>query len=157
MKFKVYVFSLWMATLILSCHDGKKETTAKNSALNPNDTVQQKSIETAAIDTVSILNNLQGKWKEPAYPFRLAHFKDSTVKFVEEGVVEKPTFKAFRISTQCPFEVNNLKNAGTGDLFLVMLEARACEIVKVSNDTLTLSGFNVNTGSDYNIIYTRVE
>ncbi len=38
-----------------------------------------------------------------------------------------------------------------------MAEAKSCEILKVSNNTLTLSGFNVSNGHDYKIVYSKVK
>ena len=57
-----------------------------------------------------------------------ANVSANNVKFTEEGVAAVPAFKAFQISSDCPFEVNNIKHAGANAIFLVMSEARSCEI-----------------------------
>ena len=98
---------------------------------------------------------LEGKWKETAYPFRLAEFKGDSVKFTEEGVVDPPQFLAYRLSPTCPFQVNNMKNASQEDVFLLLPQKQRCEIIKVMKDTMTLSGWNPSAQSDYRIIYKK--
>ena len=104
----------------------------------------------------SIVKGLPGEWKEVEYPFRRAHFKRSEVKFIEEGIVEEPAYQEYKISATCPFDVNNIKTASAGDLFLVMSSSRTCEIIKVAGDSLTLTGFNASSNSNYSIVYKRV-
>lgn len=157
MKFKGYALGFLLTIFFISCDNGKKEANTKNSELNIKKTSQVTKNEITTIDSDSIIKNLQGEWRESEYPFRMAHFKNTTVKFTEEGVVEEPTFREFKISQDCPFEVNNIKNARSNDIFLILMEARTCEILKVSNGTLTLSGFSVNTNHDYKIVYSKVE
>ncbi|WP_214653019.1 hypothetical protein [Mucilaginibacter segetis] len=99
---------------------------------------------------------LQGKWKETEYPFRWVEFKDSTVKFTEEGVAKKPEFEKFKLSAKCPFDVNNIKELKPGDVFIVMDRNQTCQKIDVSDDTLTFSGFSTNTNKDYAIVYKKV-
>jgi hypothetical protein len=157
MKFKICSLGLLLTIFLISCSNTKKEANAKISALDHKEASQKNKSVTATIDSASIINKLEGKWKESEYPFREAHFKNTTVKFKEEGTEEEPVFRDFKISKSCPFDVNNIKNAQSEDIFLVMTEAKSCEILKVSNNTLTLSGFNVSNGQDYKIVYSRVE
>ena len=153
MKFKVHYLGLLLTFFLISCSNTKKEANAEISEL----TAQEEKSTTAISDSASIIKKLQGKWKESEYPFRMAHFKNTTVEFIEEGTDTEPTFREFKISKHCPFVVNNLKNVQSGDIFLITVEAKACEILKVSDTTLTLSGFNVSSGHDYNIVYNKME
>ena len=155
MKLNICSLSILAAFLFYSCKNGEQSSTP-NSELNNSDTSQVSSNESIQERTVNI-QNLLGKWKEIEYPFRLLHFTDSTVKLTEEGVVEAPRFKAYKISNTCPFEVNNIKNTKSDDNFLVMTQDSTCEIIKLSNDTLTLSGYSTHTNSDYKIYFGKIE
>jgi hypothetical protein len=157
MKFKFCAWSFLLSILLIACDTNREEANTENTVEKTNADSSPKMNNDPAIDTDSIVNVLQGKWKETEYPYRLAHFENTTVKFVEEGVAEEPTFKEYTISNHCPFEVNNIKNAGAKELFLIMPGAKTCEILKLSGDTLLLNGFNVSTNSDYNIIYKKLE
>jgi PBP1b-binding outer membrane lipoprotein LpoB len=157
MKFKVYSFGLLLTIFLISCSDTKKEPEAKIPEFDNKEASQQKKSVTTLIDSTGMINKLQGKWKESEYPFRAAHFINTTVKFNEEGAEREPTFREFKISKNCPFEVNNIKNAQSEDVFLVIIEAKSCEILKVSNTTLTLSGFNISNGQDYKLVYSKME
>jgi hypothetical protein len=157
MKYKVCSLGLLLTISLISCSNTKKEADAKIPQLDNKEASQEKQSVTAKIDSDSIINKLQGKWKESEYPFRVAHFDNTTVKFIEEGTEKEPAFSEFKISKNCPFDVNNIKNAQSNDMFLVVAEAKSCEILEVSNRTLTLSGFNVSTGHDYKIVYSKVE
>ena len=156
-KFKVYALGFILTILFISCNNGNKEAPTKKSEPGNTESFQEKKNQISTTDRDSIIKNLQGEWRETQYPFRLAHFKNTTVKFTEEGVVEAPTFQDFNILQECPFEVNNIKNARPNNIFLVMVEAKTCEILMVSKDTLTLSGFNTHTNSNYDIIYSKVQ
>lgn len=157
MKFKFCALSFLLTMIFFSCKNGEKDVILQDIETNEADASRKMNNEISAIDRETIIENLQGKWKETEYPFREAHFENTTVKFIEEGVAEEPAFLKYTISKECPFEVNNIKNASGDDLFLVMADASTCEILNVSGDTLTLSGFNVSSESDYNIIYKKVE
>ena len=155
MKFPVYLFfTLLSICFLMSC---KQEVRSKNPEVVINDPVPETETEITTIDSTGIVLKLQGKWKEMEYPYRLAHFNNNTVKFTEEGIVEEPSYQVYKILSECPFKVNNLKNARTNDLFLVMENAGTCEIIEVSKDTLTLSGFSINTNRDYKIVYNKVD
>ena len=156
MKCKTHTAFLFVIMLVVACNNGNDKGADEIPAVPGKTTATQTKNQTKATDTDSIIAKLQGAWKEPEYPFRLAEFKDSMVKFTEEGVIEPPAFKEFRIAQECAFEVNNLKNAKPDDLFLVMPKAKTCDIIKVYNDTLTLSGFNTSSNSNYTITYTKV-
>ena len=152
-----YVFVFLLSMLFISCNNKNKEASTRNSELNNKATAPEKKSQITTFDSDSIIKKVQGEWREKEYPFRKIYFKNTTVKFTEEGMAEEPAFRAFKILKDCPFEVNNLKNAGPNDQFLVMAEPGTCEILNVSNDTLTLSGFSVNTNLDYNIVYYKVK
>jgi hypothetical protein len=157
MKFKFCSLGLLLTIFLISCFNTKKDADAKIPELDNREASQEKKSVTAIIDSASIINKLQGKWKETEYPFRVAHFENTSVKFNEEGTEKEPAFREFKISKDCPFDVNNIKNAQSNDIFLVMKEAKSCEILTVSSNTLTLSGFNVSNGHDYTIVYSKVE
>ena|SRR5690606_6652698 len=157
MKFKFCALSLLFAMMLFSCKNNEGDVTIEDIEVNESDTAREINNDNAAINSDSIIKNLQGKWKETEYSFREVHFENTKVKFNEEGVAEETVFRKYSISKDCPFEVNNLKNAGEDDIFLVMEEARTCEIIKVTDSTLTLSGFNVSSNSDYNIVYKKLK
>ena len=157
MKIKFFAVCLLLTVMLVSCTNGKQEAAVDDKEPGNAEIPGQINNDLNTINTNNIIQNLQGKWKETEYPFRQVHFVNNTVKFIEEGVAEEPAFQEYTISRDCPFEVNNLKNAGEDDIFLVMAEAGTCEIVKVSNDTLTLSGFNVSSNRDYQIMYKKME
>ncbi len=157
MNFKIYAACLLFTLMLFSCKSGEEDVTLEGIEINDADTTREMTNEISANKRESIIQNLQGKWKETEYPFRDAHFENSTVKFIEEGVAEEPVFQEYAISKECPLEVNNIKNVSVDDIFLVITETGICEILKVSNDTLILSGFNVSSNSDYQIVYKKVE
>ena len=156
MEIKFHVFRLLFTVILISCNDGNQDVVVKDVVLEDTETTTEINIDVSA-NRDSIIKNLQGKWRESEYPYRVAHFENTTVKFIEEGVVEEPTFREYTISNECPFQVNNIKNAGDDDIFLVIAEARTCEIIKVSDSTLTLSGFNISSNSNYSIVYKKME
>ena len=156
-KFEIPAVAFLLIVLIFSCNNGNKEADKQNTVSNDKTPVAENKSEISAFDRDSMMKELQGEWKEIQYPFRVAHFKDTTVKFIEEGVIAPPAFKEFKLSQHCPFEVNNLKNAKPSAIFLVMPEAKTCDIITVANDTLALSGFNVSSNENYRIVYTKVE
>lgn len=156
LKFRSIVLSVILTIMLVACtsntEGGNRENIKIDSAGSP---VENES--EVSIDTASIIQKLQGEWKETVYPFRRAHFQESKVKFTEEGIAEQPSFREYKISDKCTFEVNNTKNAKPSDIFLVLVETKACEILNISKDTLILSGFSANTNTDYKIIYQRVQ
>lgn len=157
MKFFVYSPAILLTIILISCNNANDKSTTKDAELKTNDTLGKKVNGINSTFSDSIINNLQGEWREAEYPFRKAHFKNSTVKFIEEGVAADPEFVEYKISEDCPFEVNNIKNAVSNDLFLVIPASKRCEIIKVFKDSLTLSGFSTNTNRDYKIVYNRIK
>lgn len=157
MKFTFCAWSLLLTVILFSCKSNKEEANTENIDIKNADIASQINNDISAIERDSIIKILKGKWKETEYPFRLAHFEKATVKFIEEGVAAEPTFKTYNISRNCPYQVNNIKNAAAKEIFLVMVPDSTCEILKIYNDTLTLSGFNVSTNSNYQIIYKKVQ
>ena len=142
----IFLFTIVLLTTVISCEKENAEP----------DTTQNEKIEETqenVSDTIphsTLAEELQGTWREPEYPFRRAEFKDSTVKFTEEGVIEPPSFKPFEISNECPFlpdlPINN-------ETYFVRLENEICEKISVQNDTLRFRGVE----SDYTIVYERME
>ena len=146
---KRYMYLSLLTVLIVSCNNNRT-----SSPKMANKTAEAASLK---IDSVGIVHALQGVWKETGYPFRTAEFKDAAVKFIEEGVAEKPEFKTFTVSGRCPYTVNNIRDVRSNDLFLVLTGDERCEKLKISGDTLSLSGFNVSSNRNYNIVYIRVK
>lgn len=143
--------------LLTSC---KNQSTENESTLPEiKDTASMMTNETnlkpVIIDTAKIAEQLQGKWKEIEFPYRTADFKNSTVKFIEEGTVNPPKFEKFEVSAECPFDNNNIRNLSPSDIILTLEENQRCEKLEVSGDTLRLSGFSTNTNEDYNIVYLK--
>lgn len=158
MKFKTFLCISVVTLLLISCKNKKEENSS-----NPTD-VPQETIETtekseqeiSSLKKEEMLTRLQGQWKQQEYPFNTIEFKDTTVKFIEEGAMEAPVFNEYTILNKCPFEVNNIKSTLPEDLFLVLVEDKRCEKISVLNDTLRLRGFSTNTNSEYQIIYKKV-
>lgn len=148
-----------LVVLMISCKNQPNQNESPNA--EPSEIVRKDTQETIAvkttIDTNSIIEQLQGKWKEVAYPYRTAGFLNSTVKFVEEGTESKPKFEKFEVSEGCRYDNNNIRDLQSGDVILILPETRRCEKLNVSKDTLTLSGFSTNTNEEYNIIYSKSE
>ena len=155
MKSKGYILLIIFTVLIISCKESNSESNTGNSE---NTEIKNEGTEPVISEIASqnIIENLQGEWKEPEYPFRMAEFKNATVKFTEEGVAEKPGFQEFKILSRCPFDTNNIKTTKAGDIFIVIAEDKRCEKLKISNDTLTLMGFNISTNSEYQIYYKKL-
>lgn len=158
MNIKIKLFLVILTVFVISCKNPNKENESNNSKQNEvvAEEKQDNKTETSKIDTVKITEQLQGKWKESEYPYRTAEFVGSTVKFVEEGTKNKPVFEKFEIPENCEFDNNNIKDLKPGDIILSLPETKRCEKLKVSNDTLTLSGYKAYTNKDYNIIYVKV-
>lgn len=153
MKFKKCVFLLLVSGMVIACKNKNPEANPEPERKN----IEKSKIETnfQAIDKTEFINDLQGIWKETAYPFRKAEFKDSEVKFTEEGITEKPQFKTFEISQECSFENNNIRDVSLYELIIRIPEDERCEKIKISNDSLILSGYNVASENDYHIVYMK--
>lgn len=157
MRLKLFTLVISLSSIFFSCKDAKEFNLSEPSELKTDDSHKEVENEISVVETVSIIQRLQGNWKESEYPFRVAQFQGSLVKFIEEGFVEEPRFQEYKISGNCPFEVNNINNIGPEDLILVLIENNRCEKLKVTNDTLTLSGLNASMGAEYHIVYNRVD
>ncbi len=158
MAIKIKSLFIILVVLIISCKNQNKEDELRNS--EPNEIVRKKEKETnvdkTKIDTIKIIEKLQGKWKENEYPYRRAQFVKSRVKFIEEGIAIKPEFEKFEVSLDCQFDNNNIKDIKSSDIILTLPENKRCEKINVSKDTLTLSGFSANTNEEYKIIYLKM-
>ncbi|MGI0105865.1 hypothetical protein [Salinimicrobium sp. WS361] len=154
MKPKFFTLLFIFTFFGISCKDRKPTPSTSGEKIHPTEQTEAKT-EVLKIDSTAVIAGLQGKWKEPEYPFRLAYFKDSTVKFIEEGVAEKPEFKEFRILSQCLFDTNNMVGITASDTILVIPEDERCEKLSVTQDTLILIGYNSATSSNYHIIYIK--
>lgn len=159
MNIKTTSFLIILTVIIISCKNKNKENALPNSEQKeiPGKETQENQPEKIKIDKNKIMEQLQGKWKELEYPFRTAEFVRSTVKFVEEGTANKPKFENFEVSEDCKFDNNNIRNLKSSDIILTLPETKRCEKLKVSNDTLTLSGFSTNNKEDYNIVYLKLK
>jgi len=144
---------------IVSCKHQGNENKPNNSKQKEIITEEkhETKIEISTMDTIKIVEQLQGKWKEAEYPYRTVAFVKSNVKFVEEGTERKPIFEKFEISANCRFDNNNIRDLKTSDIILSLPETKRCEKLKISNDTLTFSGFKPYTGKDYNIVYLKIK
>ena len=158
MDLKIKLSFIIFAFLVISCQNPKKQNELPNSDQleNVKEDKKESEIEELKIDESKIIDQLQGKWKEIEYPYRTAEFVQSTVKFVEEGIVDEPKFENFEMSKTCRFDNNNIIDLKPSDIILILLESNRCEKLRVSNDTLTLTGFSTNNNEDYNIIYKKI-
>lgn len=155
MKFNSCVVALLITMILFSCNNRTEDANKKDIEIKSADTIQAPGIDFPPVNRDSIVKLLQGEWKETEYPFRFAHFKNATVRFIEEGVKAEPTYKEYNISPNCPYPADNIKTTSPDDMFLVMVAAGSCEKLNISNDTLILSGFNSSTNSNYNIVYKK--
>lgn len=144
--------SIILVVFIISCKNQNKESESINSE-QKDAVTKEKEIK---IDTIKIIEELKGKWKENEYPYRTAEFVNSKVKFIQEGMVNEPKFETFQLSLDCQFDNTNIRDIKSGDIILTLPENKRCEKIKVSNDTLTLSGFSGNTNDEYKIIYLKI-
>ena len=156
MNFRFCALGIFITAILISCNNSQETSDTKSSAITNTDTSLEINKNETVTDSNQIIENLQGEWKEPEYPFRRAQFKNTRVKFIEEGLEEEPAFKEYKILKECPYEVNNIKNANPDDVFLVMIKDKTCEIIKISNDNLTLSGYSSNTNNNYKIVYKKM-
>lgn len=156
---KLKSFLIILLVLIISCKTQNKESELPKIEQNEieREGEQETIMDTIIIDKIIIIEQLQGKWKEIEYPYRTAEFISSTVKFVEEGTENKPEFEKFEISKDCPFDNNNIRGIKSVDVILNLPETSRCEKLKISTDTLTLSGFSSNSNKDYTIIYLKLK
>ncbi len=158
MDLKIKLSFIILAFLVISCQNQEKqnELPPSDQLENVKENKKESEIEESKLDESKIINQLQGKWKEIEYPYRTAEFVQSTLKFVEEGIVDEPKFENFELSKTCRFDNNNIVDIKPSDIILTLLESNRCEKLQVSNDTLTLTGFSTNTNEDYFIIYKKI-
>lgn len=153
--------SLWILStlLIVSCKAPAADTTSEKSKVDTTkkEVLEVTDIEISNMDTLALIQSLQGVWREPEYPFNRAEFKNTTVRMVEEGVAEASVFRPFTISHQCPYDVSNMEKNHPTDTILVFNGIDRCEKLCLSQDTLILSGYNTHTQSMYRIDYVRVQ
>ncbi|MDP2414901.1 hypothetical protein [Daejeonella sp.] len=159
MHIKVKFCLIILSVFLISCNNQNKESELHSSEHNEiiSKGKQEPIIEEMIIDKSNIIDQLQGKWKENEYPYRTVEFLNSTVKFLEEGTQNKPKFEKFELSEDCQFDNNNIRDLKSGDVILSLPENKRCEKLKVSNDTLILSGFSTNTKEDYKIRYLKLK
>ena len=152
-------FLIILTVFIISCKNQNNENELPKSDQNEivGKDMQEIGMEKTKIEKTKIIEQLQGKWKENEYPYRTTEFLGSTVKFVEEGTETKPKFEKFEISEDCPFDNNNIRVHNSSDIILSLPETKRCEKLKVSPDSIILSGFSTNTNEDYNIIYKKIK
>lgn len=156
---KKHLVIILLIVFLCSCKHSTKKSDDHPSP-NNNSAIEQIEDEldpSSQIDKDQIIEKLQGKWKESEYPFRSAEFKNQSVKFIEEGMVEEPRFKTFEISSKCPFEVNNIKYVDTNTTILSINEDKRCEKLKTEDETLILSGYSTNTEMEYEIVYKKMK
>ncbi|MDR6300031.1 hypothetical protein [Mesonia maritima] len=147
-QLNTYIILICLTISMISCKN-------KNSKSEKENEKGVNSEFKSSVDEEKITEQLQGNWKETEYPFRKVEFKKSMVKFTEEGMVEEPSFEKFQISTECPFDVRNIKNTEADDIFIVLEKNNRCEKLKISNDSLIISGYNVATKNNYRIFYKK--
>lgn len=148
-----------LVVFLFACKDASKQPEDHQSPKNES-VIEQTDDEanlSSPLNKDEVIKNIQGKWKESEYPYRMMEISGQEVKFTEEGVVESPTFKAFEISNKCPFEVNNIKEVDKSMIILSIAEEQRCEKLKIENETLILSGYSTHTEADYEIVYKKME
>ena len=152
MKYTSLIHGFVFSILFLSCQDHRHGHVGTPEEKIDSLKSPSKIFE---INQDSIVQLLQGKWKEPVYPFRCAEFRGATVKFIEEGVPGNTDFTAFEILDTCRFATNNTRNAKPGDLFMVIDKSSRCEILHVSGEQFTFSGYNPSSNENYVILYKK--
>ncbi len=154
---KIKSFFLILTVFIFSCKNENKTNDLQNSQ-NSEIVKEEKKVtkeEVSNPDNAKIIEQLQGKWKENEYPFRTAEFKNSTVKFIEEGIPNEPEFEKFEISQNCQFDNSNIQDLKLTDIILILPEKKFCQKLAVSKDTLILSGYSTNSSKEYKITYLK--
>ena len=148
MKLPNFIIVALLAVTLFSCKDKENELTDTETETPAAETTVP---ETVSIDTGTLIENLQGKWKEAEYPYRTAEFKGAEVKFVEEGVVDPPKFEAYQVATTCPGMEENANNSTPDAVYFYLPQNKLCQKISVDDETLTLSG----TTQDYKIVYQK--
>ncbi len=116
---KISTCLIILAMFFISCKNKITEVNVESPVTNEVSSEALEAIEiNAKINSNEIIEQLQGKWKEDKYPYRVIEFKNSTAKFIEEGIPGKLKFQNFEISTKCLFNVNNIKEVKSGDIIL---------------------------------------
>src|SRR5690606_10401939 len=159
MRTASFLFQTLFTVLIFSCTNQSSDSTTDESKTNPaeNGALEVTGIEIPDIDTLALIQNLQGVWREPEYPFNRVEFKNTTVRMVEEGVAEHSVFRPFSLSHLCPYDVANMDKSQLTDTILVIEDTDRCEKLSFSRDSLILSGYNPHSQSIYQIDYVRVQ
>ncbi|HLT93819.1 MAG TPA: hypothetical protein VKZ56_04620 [Membranihabitans sp.] len=119
--------------------------------------IEVVGIEIPDLDTVELIQHLQGIWRDPEYPFNRVEFQASTLKMVEEGVAEPARFQPFALGHRCPHHVTNMDKAQPNDTILIWEESDRCEKLTIRADTLVLSGYNPHSETIYSMDYVRVQ
>lgn len=159
MRTTTFFFWTLFTILIISCTNQSSDSTPDESKTDPteNDILEVTGIEIPDIDTLALIQSMQGEWREPEYPFNRVEFKNTTVRMVEEGEAEPSVFRPFSISHHCPYDVSNMVESQVTDTILVIEGANRCEKLSFFQDSLILSGYNPHSQSIYRIDYIRVQ
>jgi len=146
-----------LSLVLFSCQKSGTEEPADHQDSQAVHTTEVSATENNTLENEQriLSTSLTGKWKETTYPYRTAEFRGSNVKFVEEGTEHDPQFEKYELGNHCKFENNNIKE--TPSVLLILPEARRCEQIAVSGDTLTLSGYSANTEDEYIITYVKIK
>lgn len=153
MRTNYYPVALVLMFLFTSC----KKNDTNQQVLDSEKVSMKKSMDTIlGVYGDKIIADLQGEWKEPAYPFDRMVFKNSTVKVFEEGIEEEPRFKKFQLADSCFVGKPSKFIVKNADMHLV-IENGQCEKLKISQDTLVLSGFNKGSQRAYQRVYKRIK
>ncbi len=126
---------------IMACRNGK-ESKWDNSDGIP---ISVDAKEENVLNFDSLVDKLQGEWKEPKYPFRRVIFKNNQVKFIEEGVIEPPKFREYQLANSC----GEYKSKTSKNIYFYISGKKRCEVIEIIADSLKISG----AGQDYNILY----
>lgn len=159
MKMRIFLGGIYTILALGSCindaSDQSSETKDENST--GDESIEVVGIDIPDLDTVKLIQLLQGVWRDTEYPYNRAEFQQSTLKMVEEGVAEPARFQSFTLGHRCPHDVPNMEKIQLNDTILIWEESDRCEKLTIRSDTLTLSGYNAHSETMYSMDYVRIQ
>lgn len=91
---------------------------------------------------------LQGSWKRVDYPFGTVEFDKNQVKFTAgEGAVEPAVFEDFKISDECPDNIDADASALAYDFLVV--DGKRCNPIRLNDNKLSLTFVGADKATEY--------
>ena len=159
MKMRIFLGGIYTILALGSCINeaSNQSSESKHESSTGDESIEVIGIEIPDLDTLKLIEHLQGVWRDPEYPYNRVEFQQSKLKMVEEGVAEPVRFQPYTLGHRCPYDVGNMINNQPHDTILIWEESERCEKLTIRSDTLTLSGYNAHSESMYSMDYVRIQ